>query len=410
MDMRDRRSLRWGWMAGFLGIVSLWVLGVQPAQAWQFLPKEGVFVYPGIDGVGYLTTESPQGIGRVVTVKAEKAVNIGEGDVVYLDVGTRQGIKVGDRLAAFSLYKPRELRNVRVVIMEARLQVTQVKEEESEAIVEDSYVATHMGSRVDRYVPRDRTIPLKLAPPSVTGQIVWSYENLVSIGDGDVVFLDRGSADGVEPGQCYQFYRVPMEEVEIAAPGGKKGGPRKDHISTGVGEMVILRAEQNTASALVRKSLLPLGVGERFRAGCAWEEAAKKAAAAPPGTLSPAGDDTMRKARDAFENRDVLYAYDSYVLSDAAKALLQAKAVFLKGQPEIQVLIEGHCDERGTREYNLGLGDRRAHAARQYMMGLGISGDRMKTVSYGKERPIDPGHNEEAWSKNRRAHFAIDTR
>ena len=92
--------------------------------------------------------------------------------------------------------------------------------------------------------------------------------------------------------------------------------------------------------------------------------------------------------------------------ADAQKALTDNAAV-LKQNPAWVVTIEGHCDERGTPEYNLALGERRAVTARAFLVSLGISGDRLRTVSYGKEFPFDPGHDEAAYSKNRRAHFVI---
>jgi len=75
--------------------------------------------------------------------------------------------------------------------------------------------------------------------------------------------------------------------------------------------------------------------------------------------------------------------------------------------PNFDILIEGHCDERGTEEYNLALGEKRALAARDYIVGFGIAKDRISVISYGEERPADPRHNEEAWAKNRRAHFVV---
>jgi peptidoglycan-associated lipoprotein len=90
-----------------------------------------------------------------------------------------------------------------------------------------------------------------------------------------------------------------------------------------------------------------------------------------------------------------------------ARAALDANAAVLKKYPTWVVTIEGHCDERGTAEYNLALGERRAAAAQSYLAALGIPASRIKTVSYGKEFPFDPGHDEAAWAKNRRAHFVI---
>lgn len=101
------------------------------------------------------------------------------------------------------------------------------------------------------------------------------------------------------------------------------------------------------------------------------------------------------------------YALDSSEISPEAIRSLQTNAQVLKKYPSWQITIEGHCDERGTAEYNLGLGERRAIAARDYLVSLGIGADRLRTVSYGKEFPFDPGHDEGSWSKNRRAHFVI---
>jgi len=103
----------------------------------------------------------------------------------------------------------------------------------------------------------------------------------------------------------------------------------------------------------------------------------------------------------------VFFALDSYELSAEARAQLQGSAGVLKQNTTWQVTVEGHCDERGTAEYNLSLGERRALAAKAYLVSLGVAADRLRTVSYGKEFPFDPGHDDAAWAKNRRAHFVI---
>ncbi len=101
------------------------------------------------------------------------------------------------------------------------------------------------------------------------------------------------------------------------------------------------------------------------------------------------------------------FAYDSDELDDAARKVLADDAQVLKKYPTWVVTIEGHCDERGTAEYNLALGERRALAAKNYLLSLGVAADRLKTVSYGKEFPFDPGHDEDAFARNRRAHFML---
>jgi len=104
---------------------------------------------------------------------------------------------------------------------------------------------------------------------------------------------------------------------------------------------------------------------------------------------------------------DVFFAYNESLLSVEAQSLLEKNAEWLRSHPEGQVLIEGHCDERGTVEYNLALGERRVQSAKDYLINLGVSKDRLLTISYGKERPFALGHTEEAWAQNRRAHFVL---
>lgn len=125
----------------------------------------------------------------------------------------------------------------------------------------------------------------------------------------------------------------------------------------------------------------------------------------------PAEADLSSKNLDEL-NRDsplqpLFFAYDSAEVDQTSRASLDANAAVLKRYPTWVITIEGHCDERGTAEYNLALGERRALAARTYLVSIGIPADRFKTVSYGKEFPFDPAHTEEAWAKNRRAHFVI---
>jgi len=113
-------------------------------------------------------------------------------------------------------------------------------------------------------------------------------------------------------------------------------------------------------------------------------------------------------ARNMFMSDDIHFDFDSAVLVPAAQEILQSKATWLQDNPDNTVIIEGHCDERGTNAYNLALGDRRAEAVKAFLEDLGIAASRMTTISYGEEKPVDPGHNEEAWAKNRRAHFVIE--
>jgi peptidoglycan-associated lipoprotein len=131
---------------------------------------------------------------------------------------------------------------------------------------------------------------------------------------------------------------------------------------------------------------------------------------APLDADSAAGEDFTLSDPVTLEGgplEDIRFDYDQATLSDQARAILEKHALWLQNHRAAQVTVEGHCDERGTAEYNLALGDQRARAARDYLVSLGVSEDRLKTVSYGKERPLDPLNSESAHSRNRRAHFVV---
>lgn len=125
------------------------------------------------------------------------------------------------------------------------------------------------------------------------------------------------------------------------------------------------------------------------------------------GDLDNGGDGNIPIARAGSELPDVHFDYDSSALSTAAQATLRDNAKFLMDNPGRPVQVEGHCDERGTNEYNLALGEKRARAAFEFLRTLGVKKEQMSTISYGEEIPLDPGHTEGAWSKNRRDHFTL---
>lgn len=105
--------------------------------------------------------------------------------------------------------------------------------------------------------------------------------------------------------------------------------------------------------------------------------------------------------------KTVRFPYDSFVLTNEAKGVLNDNIAILKAKPNLNVQIEGHCDERGGIQYNIALGEKRANAVKKFIVDAGISGNRVSTISFGKERPINPGHDEAAWAENRRGNFVI---
>mgnify|MGYP000212202125 FL=1 len=114
------------------------------------------------------------------------------------------------------------------------------------------------------------------------------------------------------------------------------------------------------------------------------------------------GTDTVKYLADGVKDR-IFFATNESVLTTASRDTLRKQAAWLRKNSDITVVLEGHCDERGTREYNLALGERRANAAKDYLMTYGIASDRISVISYGKERPVDSGSSPLAWSKNRRS-------
>ncbi len=116
----------------------------------------------------------------------------------------------------------------------------------------------------------------------------------------------------------------------------------------------------------------------------------------------------MMVARNMFINEDIHFDFDSAIILFSAQDLLKEKARWLEENSDVTIIIEGHCDERGTSAYNLALGDRRAESVKTFLIDLGIASSRLTTISYGEERPVDDASTEEAWAKNRRAHLIIE--
>jgi peptidoglycan-associated lipoprotein len=147
---------------------------------------------------------------------------------------------------------------------------------------------------------------------------------------------------------------------------------------------------------MISKKLLTLVVAAVFATGCTCK---------PHQRLGADSDNIPNQEEGPLT--DVHYAFDSYALDNTAKGIIKSNAEWLKSNPSSKVQVEGHCDERGTNEYNMALGAKRARASMEALRSQGIEASRMSTVSYGEEMPKDPAHNESAWAKNRRAHFKV---
>jgi len=130
----------------------------------------------------------------------------------------------------------------------------------------------------------------------------------------------------------------------------------------------------------------------------------------PPPPAQPAVKEESIGATAESTLKDAFFDLDKADIRPDAQQALTSDAEFLKGHPEVKITVEGHCDQRGSEEYNLGLGDRRATNAKSFLANLGVTGERMSTISFGKDRPVCKEANEDCWQQNRRAHLVVETR
>jgi peptidoglycan-associated lipoprotein len=208
------------------------------------------------------------------------------------------------------------------------------------------------------------------------------------------------------------------------------GPQRKTRFAPVVAVPKILREEKGMNRERVWKwGTAVLAVMMLCALGCAKKQEVKSTEAAPvvqekaaPGGIvseplkpeAPAAGETQVAAAGVAVTQekpspfgDIHFDFDKSFIREDAKPILSGVADQLKKNKGLRLLIEGHCDERGTSEYNMALGDRRAESARAYLVSLGVPASAISTVSFGKEKPLDPGHNEAAWAKNRRDHFVV---
>lgn len=173
--------------------------------------------------------------------------------------------------------------------------------------------------------------------------------------------------------------------------------------------MLVVSCGKKKVDTAANEAAMTEQASEETETGMGTEEAANEEAMALAAQEEAARKEAERIAQleEDFITMDVHFDYDSSVIVDSEIPTLEAKGEWLRANPDVNIIIEGHCDERGTTEYNLALGDRRAARVKSFLMDLGISASRIQTISYGEERPVAQGHMESAWAKNRRAHFMI---
>ena len=191
----------------------------------------------------------------------------------------------------------------------------------------------------------------------------------------------------IEQGQSSTLSWTTQDATEVTLEGIGKVGPSGSQMvtpTTSTTYRLTAKGEGGSQEATARVTVTP--------------------PSAPQTTAAPSLSDQELFARSV---KDIYFDYDSYAVPAADQATVQADAAFLKSHPGMRFTIEGHCDERGSTEYNLALGENRANAVKQALVNLGVPAGSMKTISYGKEKPACTEHNEACWQQNRRAHMAL---
>jgi peptidoglycan-associated lipoprotein len=171
-------------------------------------------------------------------------------------------------------------------------------------------------------------------------------------------------------------------------------------------------ASKPASTPLAERAAQEAGAGQRKQQGLTSESQKGKEGGVTEEDLAKADEERKRRAAEeeamkAGRLTDIYFEFDSYSIRPDDIPVLTDLAARLSANQAAKLMVEGHCDERGTVEYNLALGQKRADAAKDYLVKLGVSDKRIRIVSYGKEAPLSPGHAEEAWAKNRRAHFVV---
>ncbi len=234
--------------------------------------------------------------------------------------------------------------------------------------------------------------------------IVSDFEEITGVDDiRPKSVIENASKVKAQYGDRLCIYTVQLGKVP--SPGGE--ALAQEVVREGKCGFAVNADDLGTPAAMadfVEKVFLgPPSARETEKAKAAPAQAAAAGAEVEGAAMAPAA--AAAAAETAFE--DIRFDFDKYNLKPEAREVLNKVGEFMKADKEATVLIEGNCDERGTTEYNLALGERRATSAAKYLIALGVDKARITTISYGEERPLDPGHNEEAWAKNRRDRFVV---
>ena len=356
------------------------------------LVGEQAIVFQG----GYIQATPEPFAATVIALRETKSL-FSYGDIAFLKIKPTVDVKVGDQLTILrsvkQIYHPRTRAYMgQMIRILGVVEITRASDEGvAEVRVVQSFDALSRGDRLKMFEVPPPVPPQQVTSDPLIGVIVDFKEQRQITATLDVIYIDKGEQDGVALGDRFSVIR----------PGRRQSATTKT-LDLTVGEIKVVGLQAHTATAYVVKSTEGLERGDLVnrlpppQAQPAPQVVAKAVPSEPPASA--------KRLLKEFE--DVYFEFDKWDLSERTKKALTAQAEVLKQNPATTLTIEGYADERGSREYNLALGEKRAQAVRQFLAGLGVS-NTVKVISYGKERPVCTDDNDSCHSKNRRAHLAL---
>ncbi len=425
--------------------------------------KQAGFVLTETDSVGTILNNfhnhTQYSNGQIVYIDLGKEHGIAEGDLFtifsrgrhirhpVLKGEVKEGIPNYERPLA-SPHKPFFSRVGRFVGYMVRelgyLKVVEVNETTSKAVISETYQPIHDGALITPYKklnPPPRLPKTKASGERLEGYVIAFRREGYQAGMNNIVYIDRGARDGVRPGDRFEFYDVPT----VIEADWNEVEPRVQPLFPQViGEMQVLKVQEETATGIITNSQDPIKLGQHIRykpvdivprpletvaalkpapdyapkqelieieapiVETIAEETPFSDFTDPLAELQPENDDAELLAYVPIPDMaDVHFEFDQHTIDAISESTLQKHAEYLKGHPHVKIQIEGHADERGTNNYNLALGERRAEAVRDFLMSLGVEEERMAVISYGEEKPACHESNETCWQENRKVHFLV---
>ena len=356
------------------------------------LVGEQAIVFQG----GYIQATPEPFAATVIALRETKSL-FSYGDIAFLKIKPTVDVKVGDQLTILrsvkQIYHPRTRAYMgQMIRILGVVEITRASDDGvAEVRVVQSFDALTRGDRLKMFEVPPPVPAQQVTSDPLIGVIVDFKEQRSLTATLDVIYIDKGEQDGVALGDRFSVIR----------PGRRQSATTKT-LDLTVGEIKVVGLQARTATAYVVKSTEGLERGDIVnrlpppQAQPAPQVVAKAVPSEPPASA--------KRLLKEFE--DVYFEFDKWDLSERTKKALTAQAEVLKQNPATTLTIEGYADERGSREYNLALGEKRAQAVRQFLAGLGVS-NTVKVISYGKERPVCTDDNDSCHSKNRRAHLAL---